>query len=127
MIKGVEHIAVCTNDSAALSAWYVKMFGFKVVYDNGKGTIFVKANDGSMFEVMNATGGEIPEDTTAVGIRHFALSVDKDDFDEEVKKLKAEGVEIVADVKESSKGIKTFFFKDPDGNVFHLIYRPEAL
>ena len=38
MITGIEHIAVCSKNTKALTDWYVKMFGFKVVYDNGKGT-----------------------------------------------------------------------------------------
>ena len=44
-----------------------------------------------------------------------------------IEKLKKEAVEVVTDVSVSSKGIKTFFFKDIEGNIFHLIYRPEAL
>lgn len=127
MINGVEHIALCAKDSKALSDWYVKMFGFKVVYENGKGVFFVKAADGAMFEIMNSTSGEQPEDNSALGLRHIALSVSKDDFDIEVNKIKEAGLPIVADVSESSKGIKTFFFKDPEGNVIHFIYRPVAL
>ena len=50
-----------------------------------------------------------------------------DDFDVEVKKIKDAGMPIVTDVKESASGIKTFFFKDPEGNVIHFIYRPVAL
>jgi len=53
--------------------------------------------------------------------------VSEEGFDELVKDLKEEGVDIVTDVAVSSKGIKTFFFRDIEGNIFHLIYRPEAL
>lgn len=127
MIKGVEHIAVCAKDTKALTDWYVKMFGFDIVYDNGKGTYFVKAADGSMLEIIKADGGEEEKNISALGLRHFALSVTDEDFDKEVLKLKEAGVEVVTDVKISPKGIKTFFFKDIEGNVFHLIYRPVAL
>ena len=127
MINGVEHIAICARDTKALTDWYVKMFGFSICYDNGKGTYFVKAADGAMFEIMACTKEETEEDITACGIRHIALSVGKDDFDVEVKKIKDAGMPIVTDVKESASGIKTFFFKDPEGNVIHFIYRPVAL
>lgn len=126
MITGIEHIAVCARDTAALKDWYVKMFDFKVVYDNGKGTYFVAAPDGSMIEIIAADkdmGKNEPNDS---GVRHFALSVTDDGFDKMVEKLKAEGVEIVTDVKEKN-GIKTFFFRDIEGNIFHLIYRPNPL
>lgn len=127
MIKGIEHIAVCAKDTEALTNWYVKMFGWEVVYNNGKGTYFVKAADGSMLEVMASDGKDFTSQPSDGGIRHFALSIDDDDFDPMVAKLKAEGVEVVADVAVSSKKIKTFFFKDIEGNIFHLIYRPVAL
>lgn len=127
MIQGIEHIAVCAKDTAALTNWYVKMFGWEIVYDNGKGTYFVKAADGSMIEIIASDGNDFTSNTKDGGIRHFALSVGDADFDEEVAKLKAEGVEIVTDVVVSPKGIKTFFFKDIEGNIFHLIYRPVAL
>ena len=126
MIPGIEHIAVCAKDTAALKDWYVKMFDFKVVYDNGKGTYFVAAPDGSMIEIIAADkdmGKNEPNDS---GVRHFALSVTDEGFDKMVEKLKAEGVEIVTDVKEKN-GIKTFFFRDIEGNIFHLIYRPNPL
>lgn len=58
---------------------------------------------------------------------HFALSIDDEDFDPMVAKLKEAGVEVVTEAVTSPKGIKTFFFKDPEGNIFHLIYRPVAL
>ncbi|MBQ3554580.1 MAG: VOC family protein [Clostridia bacterium] len=127
MIKGIEHIAVCAKDTKALTDWYVKMFGWTIVYDNGKGTYFVKAQDGSMLEVMASSGEDFTSSMKDGGIRHFALSIDDDDFDAMVDRLKADGVEVVTDIAISPKGIKTFFFKDIEGNIFHLIYRPVAL
>lgn len=127
MILGIEHVAVCARDTKALTDWYVKMFGMAIVYDNGKGTYFVKAPDGAMIEIIQADTDAVISSPKDWGIRHFALSVSDEGFDVMVKKLKEEAVEVVTDVSVSSKGIKTFFFKDIEGNIFHLIYRPEAL
>ncbi|MCD7836211.1 MAG: hypothetical protein LUG83_06125 [Lachnospiraceae bacterium] len=42
--------------------------------------------------------------------------------------LKAdERVEEVHDVSENAKGLKTYWFKDIEGNFMHLIYRPTPL
>lgn len=125
MIKGIEHIAILAKDTAALKDWYVRMFEFRTVYDNGKGTYFIMAPDGAMIEFVSTieNGGVLGE--KARGIRHIALSVD--DFESMVDKLKSEEVEIVTDAVVSNKGIKTFFFRDPEGNVLHLISRPEPL
>jgi len=127
MILGIEHTAICAKNTKQLADWYVKMFGMSVVYDNGKGTYFVKAPDGAMIEIIQADTDIAPTPTKDWGIRHYALSVSEEGFDELVKDLKEEGVDIVTDVAVSSKGIKTFFFRDIEGNIFHLIYRPEAL
>ena len=50
MITGIEHIAIFANDTKKLCDWYKEMFDFRIVYDNGKGTYFVAAEDGSMIE-----------------------------------------------------------------------------
>ena len=55
---------------------------------------------------------------------HF---VSEEEFDTLVAKLKGENVEVLTDVSVSAKGIKTFFFRDIDGNILHLIYRPTPL
>ncbi|MFA7636869.1 MAG: VOC family protein [Monoglobales bacterium] len=126
MITGIEHVAVCAKDSTKLKDWYVKMFDFKVVYDNGKGTYFVAAKDDSMIEIVVADKDSGKCGASDSDVRHFALSVTEEGFDTMVEKLKAEGVEVVTDVKEKN-GIKTFFFRDIEDNIFHLIYRPNPL
>ena len=128
MIKGIEHIAVCAKDTKALTDWYVKMFGWTVVYDNGKGTYFLAFEDGSMIEFVSAEEDRIADAERLAGIRHIALAVTAEAFDEIVPVLKADDrVEEVHDVSENAKGLKTYWFRDIDGNFMHLIYRPEPL
>jgi len=123
---GIEHVGIFSKDSEALKNWYIELFGWKEVYTNAeKKTYFLKADDGAMIEfcLTKEEGASFAKSTE--GIRHIAISVD--DFDEVVKKVKDSGAEIVDDATVSSKGIGTMFFKDPDGNILHLIYRPEKL
>lgn len=125
MITGIEHIAVLSPDTARLRDWYMEMFDFKVVYDNGKGTYFLAAPDGSMLELIMQETAEGEFNAKTGGIRHIALSVDN--LQEMVNKLTAAGVEVVTPMSVSAKGIGTFFFRDIDGNIFHLIDRPTPL
>lgn len=128
MISGIEHIGVVAKDTAALKDWYMEMFGGKVVYDNGKGTYFLQFADGSMIEFVSSTADRTDEAEKMAGIRHLAFAVTPKAFDEIVPKLKAdERVEEVHDVSESAKGIKTYWFRDIEGNYAHLIYRPDPL
>ena len=124
MVKGIEHLAIFSNDTEILKNWYMKMFGFEQVYDNGKGTYFLKAQDGGMLEFVTADEVASSQGAKVSGIRHIAIAVS--DFEGMVEKLMAESVEVVSEPAES-KGIKTFFFRDIDGNVLHLIYRPNPL
>jgi glyoxylase I family protein len=124
MVKGIEHAAIFSQDTARLKDWYMAMFGFVQVYDNGKGTYFLKAQDGALLEFVTAEGPATDRGAKVSGLRHLAIAVD--DFEGMLAKLRAANVEAVTDPAES-RGIKTFFFRDIDGNVLHLIYRPEAL
>ena len=126
MIKGIEHIAVCSANTKALCDWYVNVLDMKVVYDNGRGTYFVAAPDGSMIEIITETEKAAHGDMQMGGIRHFALSVDRDEFEPMVDKIRAAGCKTLSEPKEKN-GIKTFFFSDIDGNIYHLIYRPNPL
>ena len=125
MITGIEHLAIISEDTKRLSDWYKRVFDLECVYDNGKGTYFLAFPDKSMIEFIPALAvAEKPEEKLS-GVRHVAFSTDT--FEETVALLKAEGVEILHDAATSPKGISTFFFRDIDGNVMHLIDRPEPL
>ena len=127
-ILGIEHVGIVSYDTAALKDWYMKVFGGKVVYDNGKGTYFLQFADGSMIEFV-AAQSEKPDDVErSAGIRHIAFGVSSEAFDEIVPVLKAdERVEEVHDVSENANGLKTYWYRDIEGNFCHLIYRPTPL
>lgn len=124
---GIEHVGIFTKDTAALKDWYMDMFGWKVVYDNGKGTYFLKADDGSMVEfgMTDIDGGK--HELKSSGIRHLAISVDTDEFEALANKLKEAGVKVITEAAVNAKGIGTMYFEDPDGNVLHLISRENPL
>jgi len=125
MVTGIEHVGIYAKDTETLKDWYMKVFEFKQVYDNGKGTFFLKAPDGAMIEFVKTAedGGVLGEKVS--GLRHLALYVDN--FEEMVEKLRAENVQVVTEVNIAANGNKTFFFRDPEGNVLHLIYRTKLL
>mgnify|MGYP000886705588 CR=1 FL=1 len=84
--------------------------------------------DGSMIEFITAEEATPDYGTKAAGIRHIAIGVEAEAFDLLVITLKADSrVQEISDVVENAKGIKTYFFRDPEGNILHLIYRPVRL
>lgn len=122
---GIEHIAIYAKDTKKLSDWYKEIFDGEVVYDNGKGTYFIAFSDKSMIEFCSSESDNIPTELTVPGIRHIAISVD--DFEALVSRVKDTGVEILKDAVVSDKGIGTMFFRDPEGNILHLISRKTPL
>ena len=125
MITGIEHVAIFAKDSTALSSWYAKLFDGEIVYDNGKGTYFVAFSDKSMIEFCKSCDENCPTELENAGIRHLAIATN--DFEKDVEKVKATGVEIIKDAVVTPKGVGTFFFRDPEGNILHFISRVEPL
>ncbi len=123
---GIEHLGVYSKNVEVLKDWYINLFGWKQVYTNEEKRIyFVKADDGVMIEFCQSTDDGGIHGEKATGLRHIAISVD--DFEDAVKRVRNVGAEIITDAAISAKGVGTMFFKDPDGNVLHLINRTTPL
>jgi len=124
---GFEHTAIVAHDSKALSEWYIRMFGLHVVWDNGKEppTYLLKAPDGSVIEILPDAGGErINYDQTRAGLRHLALAVT--DFDAALSYLREQGIGQFFDSRQSEEA-RLIFFRDPEGNILHLMWRARPL
>lgn len=128
MVYGIEHTAIVAKDTKTLTDWYVDTFGCKIVSDNGKGAYFTAFENGDMFEIIPSSEDKCAEPERMQGIRHIALAVTSEAFDELVPVLKADDrVEEVHDVNVNGNGLKTYWFRDIEGNFMHLIYRPIPL
>jgi glyoxylase I family protein len=123
MITGIEHTAIASTDLAALADWYVDMLGFEINYKSAN-AIFVRAENGTMLELIHAEGDRPATTMKTPGIRHLALTVS--DFDTAFVRLKSRGVHFISDPMES-KGNRVVFFTDPEGNILHLLQRATPL
>jgi glyoxylase I family protein len=127
MFSGFEHTAIAAHDSRSLADWYVRMFGLKVVHDSGKTppTCLLQAPDGSVIEILPATSGErIDCGQAHAGLRHLALTVS--DFDAALNYLRERGIDRFFDSRQSEES-KLIFFRDPEGNILHLMWRARPL
>ncbi|NLP45864.1 MAG: VOC family protein [Epulopiscium sp.] len=123
----LEHVGICAKDTTALKDWYVKLFDFKIVYDNKKPipTYFLLMEDESMLEIYPMEQEDPSKTNKHQGIRHLAFGTDN--IEEDYQKLLDHDVEIIAPLKESGSGVKTAFFKDLEGNIIHFIQRKKSL
>jgi len=123
MVLGLEHTAIASPNPRQLAQWYVDQLGFVINYDSGR-TVFVKAPNGSMLEIITSEGERSAPSMKRPGLRHMALAVD--DFDTTYNSLRSAGVSFTGEPADS-KGVKVVYFTDPDGNYLHLIQRETPL
>jgi len=127
MILGFEHFAVAALDSKALADWYIKLFGLRVVYDNGKQppTFLLKAPDGMVIEILPATSGAKTDYSQSdAGFRHLAVTVD--DYAAAETHLREHGIADFIERRETETS-KLLFFRDPERNILHLMWREKPL
>ena len=127
MFQGIEHTAISSPDPRKLAQWYVDHLEFRINYTYS-GNYFVRAENGSMLEIIPADRPLAVPQTTANnkdgGIRHLAIA--NDDFDAAYASLQAKGVHFVGEPFEA-QGNRLVFFNDLDGNLLHLIQRAHPL
>ncbi len=122
----LEHIGICAKDTVSLKDWYVKYFKLEVVYDNKKDkpTFILKFPDGGFLEIYAAETENDRYGNKHQGIRHLAFG--SDNIVAEYQRLKKD-TSIEKELSENTKGVKTFFLRDPEGNLIHYVQRPAAL
>jgi glyoxylase I family protein len=126
MVSGIEHTAIASPDPRRLAQWYVEHVDFTINYQStSSSTVFVKASDGSMIEIIESKGERPPAPAMRdPGIRHMALTVT--DFDAVYDRLRAKNVNFLGD-PEDKGGNRVVFFTDCDGNILHLLKRLKPL
>ena len=123
MIQGIEHTAIASANPEQLAEWYVDTLGFHINFRYDQ-FFFVKAENGTMLEIIPAEGERGPNSFKDPGIRHLAIAVN--DFDEAHQRLRLLGVKFLGEPYEN-QGNRLVFFADRDGNILHLIAREKPL
>jgi glyoxylase I family protein len=125
MIQGIEHLAIASPDPARLAQWYVDHLDFVINWRSSRSkTVFVKAPNGMMIEIIESHNQPTPGQMRDAGLRHVAIAVS--DFPAAHARLKAQGVGFLTEA-ETSGGNTVVFFSDCDGNILHLLRREKPL
>jgi glyoxylase I family protein len=123
MFVGLEHTAIASPSPAKLAQWYVDHLGFRINFEYD-GNYFVRAQNGSMLEIIPSEGARAQQKMRDEGIRHLAIEVT--DFDAAHAALKSQGVNFTGQPY-VNQGNRLVFFTDVDGNFVHLIQREKPL
>jgi len=122
-----EHMGLPARDPAALKDWYIDALGAKLAFDNGQTppAYLLALGDTFLIEIYQAASScaETANNSVA-GWRHLALRVDS--LDDAKTVLERKGVVFTDPIKPAGGGGLVLFFRDPEGNLLHLVERPKT-
>jgi glyoxylase I family protein len=125
MILFLEHIGLAGQDPVTLRDWYVRVLGARALYSNGETppAFLLELPGGRVLEIYPAEpAGPTPAHNRLAGWRHLALRVDS--VEATRAELAAAGVIFEESPKPAGGGGRVLFFRDPEGNLLHLVERP---
>jgi catechol 2,3-dioxygenase-like lactoylglutathione lyase family enzyme len=119
-LVGTHHVALFTNNFAALEQFYTQTLGFPVTkrWDDVN-IIFINVGS-TTIELIGRDNrtGRVPNQ---YGFDHLALHVE--DVDAAYAELSAAGIKFNGEPK-SFQDVRIVFFNDPDGNLLELVEDP---
>ena len=120
----LEHIGLAARDPQCLKSWYTNVLGASLVFQNGQTPLscLLSLPGGGWIEIYPASHSVAETGYNRVaGWRHFALRVDSIEGARVV--LRSRGVEFSEPIKPAGGGGRVLFFRDPEGNLLHLVER----
>jgi catechol 2,3-dioxygenase-like lactoylglutathione lyase family enzyme len=113
-VQGLDHVALGVGDQQASESWYRDVLGLGREHAAAWGdTPVALMAEGSGLALFRAAGG----DERAVGLRHIAFRVDRENFDVAQLDLRGRGIAF----EFQDHGIShSIYFQDPDGLLLEL-------
>jgi catechol 2,3-dioxygenase-like lactoylglutathione lyase family enzyme len=142
MSRHVDHVVLWVEDPLASVEFFERIAGFAAVrmdeFRAGK-TMFpsVRISEHSLLDLMprrhaprlnerSGAASKITSDSAGHPVHHICIAMDQEEFDALQARLEANGMPVVAFMENSfgaqGQAPRTFYFHDPDGNVFEARY-----
>lgn len=121
----VEHLGLAAREPLALKDWYVQALGGRVVFATATHppAFFIEVAGGLLIEIYGADASlTATRNHQLAGWRHLALRVESITAAQE--RLARAGVVFDEPIKPAGGGGQVLFFRDPEGNLLHLVERP---
>lgn len=132
LFTGMEHVALAALDPKGLAAFYARALGFKtrITFDNGpqkpKTYMIGLSDDGPFVEIIPADPKPLSEKANNdPGLSHLAITVS--DYEAAAAHLAKLGIRKEGEERKAPFGGRVQFYRDPEGNLFHILFRPTPL
>lgn len=117
---GIRHVALIVSDMRKAEGFYCGVLGYKVEWRPDADNLYLclDGRDNLALHKGAARAGDTRLDHFGIALKNAA------DVDAWHAHLKAHGAKIVKDPKTHRDGARSFYTRDPDGNVLQFIHHP---
>lgn len=119
---GMRHLALNVVDLDASVDFYTRLLGMTLEWQPDEDNYYLTSGNDNLALHRAKTGRA---DSKGQALDHLGFIIDKkDDVHHWFDFLEQEKVEMLTQVKDHRDGARSFYCKDPDGNVVQIIYHP---
>lgn len=121
-MRGLRHVALFCSDLEACERFYADLLGMSVEWRPDPDNVYLTSGSDNL-ALHRAPAGmrvQVPQRLDHIG---FVLAK-PEDVDNWYAYLQPKGVSMVNPPKTHRDGARSFYMKDPDGNVVQMIYHP---
>ena len=119
---GLRHVALYVSQLESCVEFYTQVLGYEIEWQPDPDNVYLRSHGDNL--ALHRSPREIdPEQQQRLD--HFGIMLKtSDDVDTWYDYLVSKEVEIVAAPKTHRDGARSFYIKDPSGNVLQMIYHP---
>ncbi len=119
---GMRHLALNVNHLDASVDFYTRLLGMSIEWQPDEDNYYLTSGNDNL--ALHRAAKNINPDS-AQSLDHLGFIIDtKQDVLNWFNFLKQENIEMLTEVKDHRDGARSFYCKDPDGNVVQIIYHP---
>jgi catechol 2,3-dioxygenase-like lactoylglutathione lyase family enzyme len=121
---GIRHIALRVHDLERVRAFYTDVLGYVVEWEPSPNESYLTYAGDNL--ALHRTAAPVSEEVRRLGpLDHFGFVVRRpDDVDAWYAHFQAHGVPCEQPPRTHRDGARSFYARDPEGNVLQVIYHP---
>jgi catechol-2,3-dioxygenase len=136
-VRGLGETVLRVHDLECIKRFYTELIGLDVLREF-EGIVFLKVADGygGHTQILGLFHESLPVPfpkdprvsvhLEATSLHHFALEVDKHDFDGELARLRGLGLEVTTTEHRWCRW-RSLYVRDPEGNILELVCYDESI
>ena len=119
---GMRHLALNVTNMESTLDFYTRLLGMEIEWQPDRDNYYLTSGNDNL---ALHRGEKVIEENSVQSLDHLGFIIDsREDVFDWFNFLQQEKVEMLTEVKDHRDGARSFYCKDPDGNVVQMIYHP---